>query len=85
MDEVKLLAVRRVTQDICGKTSAGVDGVSKLKPSERYKLATKLKLDGKSQGIKRVMIPKPGTNAKRPLGIPTIHDRAKQSLAKLAL
>ena len=61
MDEVKFSVVRRVTQDNRGKNSSGVDGVSKLKPSERYKLATKLKLDGKSQGIKRVMIPKPGT------------------------
>ena len=31
------------------------------------------------------MISKPGTNFKRLLGTPTIDDRAKQSLAKLAL
>lgn len=58
-------------------TLAGVDRVSKL--------ATELKLDGKFQGIKCVIIPKSGTNAKRLLEIPTIDNRAKQSLAKLAL
>ena len=31
------------------------------------------------------MIPKPGTDEKRPLGIPTIHDRALQALVKLTL
>jgi RNA-directed DNA polymerase len=30
-------------------------------------------------------IPKPGTLDERPLGLPTIHDRAAQGLAKLAL
>ena len=34
---------------------------------------------------RRVWIPKPGKNEKRPLGIPTIHDRALQALLKNAL
>ena len=35
--------------------------------------------------IRRVNIPKPGTTETRPLGIPTINDRATQTLVKLAL
>lgn len=35
--------------------------------------------------IKRVWIPKPGKSEKRPLGIPTIRDRAMQSLVNLVL
>ena len=31
------------------------------------------------------MIPKPGTDEKRPLGIPTINDRALQALCKITL
>lgn len=39
----------------------------------------------KANPIKRVWIPKPGKNEKRPLGIPTIKDRALQCLVNLAL
>jgi retron-type reverse transcriptase len=35
--------------------------------------------------VKRVWIPKPGKSEKRPLGIPTIRDRAMQSLVNLVL
>src|SRR5207248_10095190 len=35
--------------------------------------------------LRRVWIPKPGTDQQRPLGIPTLQDRAAQALAKLAL
>jgi RNA-directed DNA polymerase len=35
--------------------------------------------------VRRVWIPKPGKTEKRPLGIPTISNRAEQALAKLAL
>ena len=31
------------------------------------------------------MIPKPGTNESRPLGIPTMYDRALQAVVKTAL
>lgn len=80
----KLLALRRVTQDNRGKSTAGVDGIKSLNPYERVKLARTLKLDGHSP-IRRVWIPKPGTSERRPLGIPTIKHRAKQQLARLAL
>lgn len=85
MTEAKYLAVRRVTQDNRGKNTAGVDGICKLEPSERYKLANKLKLNSRSRRIKHITIPKSGSKDKRPLGIPTMHDRALQALVKLAL
>lgn len=81
----KLLAVRKVTQDNRGRKTAGIDGVSELSLQERVKLADSLSLDGISKPVKRVYIPKPGKNEKRPLGIPTIRERAKQALAKFAL
>ncbi|NEO96943.1 MAG: hypothetical protein F6K56_45375, partial [Moorea sp. SIO3G5] len=87
----KLLAVRKVTQDNRGKNTAGVDGVKSVPPGSRLALsrAKDLKLNGKTDNILRVYIPKSGTNERRPLGIgigiPTMRDRAKQALAKLAL
>lgn len=81
----KCIAVRRVTQDNQGKKTAGVDGVKSLSPEQRLALVKNLKLTQKSQPTRRVWIPKPGTDEKRPLGIPTMHDRALQALVKLAL
>jgi RNA-directed DNA polymerase len=83
--DAKLLAVRRVTTENKGRNTAGVDGVKAISHEEKMKLAYQLKLDGKSSPINRVYIPKPGKSEMRPLGIPTIRDRAKQMLAKLAL
>ncbi|MBX9256501.1 group II intron reverse transcriptase/maturase [Desmonostoc muscorum CCALA 125] len=81
----KCIAVRRVTQDNQGKKTAGVDGVKTLTPKARLTLVNSLKLGHKAAPTRRVWIPKPGTEEKRPLGIPTIHDRALQALVKLAL
>jgi RNA-directed DNA polymerase len=81
----KLLATRRVTQDNSGKKTAGVDGVAALKPEQRLKLATRLNLAVKGQPTRRVWIPKPGKDEKRPLGIPTMEDRARQALVKMAM
>jgi RNA-directed DNA polymerase len=81
----KCLAVRRVTQDNQGKSTPGVDGVKSLTPSQRLELVETLKLGTKSKATRRVMIPKPGKAEKRPLGIPTMADRALQCLVKLAL
>lgn len=81
----KALAVRRVTQDNQGKRTAGVDGISSLKPSQRFELISNLKIDGKANPTRRVWIPKAGKDEKRPLGIPTMVDRAKQALMKLTL
>lgn len=81
----KCLAVRRVTQDNQGKKTAGVDGVKSLTPKQRFALVAKLKLGSKVKPTRRVWIPKPGRDEKRPLGIPTMKDRALQALVKLAL
>src|SRR4051794_1433940 len=64
----KLLAVRRVTQDNQGKKTPGVDGVAALEPEERLALVAALNRDAKPQPIRRVWIPKPGTDEQRPLG-----------------
>ncbi len=81
----RALAVRRVTQDNCGKKTAGVDGVKALTPKQRLALVSQLKLGSKVSPTRRVWIPKPGREEKRPLGIPTMKDRALQALVKLAL
>ncbi|NQE46420.1 hypothetical protein C5S31_10400, partial [ANME-1 cluster archaeon GoMg2] len=39
----------------------------------------------KAKPLRRVYIPKPGSAKKRPLSIPTMYDRAMQSLYALAL
>ena len=56
-----------------------------LSPAGRIKLAKSLKLTGKSQPTRRVWIPKPGRDEKRPLGIPTMYDSALQGVLKSAL
>jgi RNA-directed DNA polymerase len=81
----RALAIRRVTQDNTGKKTAGVDGQKSLSPAARLKLVNNLKLGSKVSPTRRVWIPKPGTDEKRPLGIPTMKDRALQTLVKLAL
>ncbi|MFB2979378.1 reverse transcriptase N-terminal domain-containing protein [Microseira sp. BLCC-F43] len=72
----RVLSVRRVTQDNTGKKTAGVDGIKTLSPEARFELASQLKLTGKSRPTRRVWIPKPGKEEKRPLGIPTMYDLA---------
>ncbi len=84
-EAARLLAVRQVTQDNSGKTTPGVDGVADLAPEDRLKLADTLRLRYRANAVRRVWIPKPGKQEKRPLGIPTLRDRATQALMKLAL
>lgn len=81
----RCLAVRRVTQDNQGKKTAGVDGVKSIPPKARLELVRTLEVIPRAQPTRRVWIPKPGSTEKRPLGIPTLADRARQALAKLAL
>lgn len=81
----KLIATQQVTTLNKGKNTAGVDGIILTSPSMKLEFAKSLYLNGKASLIKRVWIPKPGKTEQRPLGIPTIKDRAKQALAKLAL
>jgi len=83
----RMLAVRRVTQDNRGKKTAGVDGVKSLTPKQRLSLVDRLRqvYNRKALPVRRVWIDKPGKSEKRPLGIPTMDDRAAQALAKAAL
>ena len=83
--QAKLLAVRKVTQDNRGKKTAGVDGKTALTKTERQALVQSLRVAAKASPIRRVWIPKPGKPERRPLGIPTIEDRARQALVKMAL
>ncbi len=81
----KLLAIRKVTQDNRGKKTPGIDGKVAIEPKDRLKLAQELNISKKPQPTRRVWIPKPGKQEKRPLGIPTIADRVIQALGKMAL
>jgi RNA-directed DNA polymerase len=68
-----------------GKKTAGVDGEKSLSPAARLLLARELRLTGKSKPTRRIWIPKPGTDEKRPLGITVMYDRALQAVVKSAL
>jgi RNA-directed DNA polymerase len=81
----RLLAVRRISQDNRGKKTAGVDGVKLLTPAGRWRLANAIRLDDQAAPLRRTWIPKPGSNEKRPLGIPTQYDRARQTVVRQAL
>jgi RNA-directed DNA polymerase len=81
----RCLAVSKVTERNKGRQTAGVDGVRCLTGDQKFKLASELSLQSGVAPVKRVWIPKPGINEKRPLGIPTIHGRAQQALIVLAL
>jgi RNA-directed DNA polymerase len=80
----KMLAVKRVTENR-GKRTPGVDGKIWSTPAAKLKGAQALKHRGyRPQPLRRIYIPK-SNGKKRPLGIPTMRDRAMQALWKLAL
>src|SRR5947209_6845138 len=80
----KALAVRRVTENQ-GKRTPGVDGEIWDTPAKKTKAVHSLKQDSYHPlPLRRVYIPK-SNGKKRPLGIPTMKDRAMQALYLLAL
>jgi retron-type reverse transcriptase len=72
LSELSPTRLKHYPQDNQGKKTAGVDGVKSLTPVQRLKLVNKLKLSQKAKPTRRAWIPKPGTEEKRPLGIPTV-------------
>ncbi|MBE2174123.1 group II intron reverse transcriptase/maturase [Acinetobacter oleivorans] len=80
----RAIAIKQVTENQ-GKHTAGVDGEIWTSTESKAQAITTLRRRGyQPQVLRRVFIPK--TNGKqRPLGIPTIKDRAMQALYLLAL
>lgn len=80
----KLLAVHRVVSNKGHKTP-GVDGVLWETETDKATAVLQLKRRGyQAQPLRRIHIPK-SNGKKRPLGIPTLHDRAMQALYQLGL
>lgn len=80
----KSLAVRRVTENQ-GKRTPGVDKVLWSTAGSKWQAVQSLATVGyKPSPLRRIHIPK-ANGGKRPLGIPTMRDRAMQALHWLAL
>ena len=80
----KLLAVKRVSSNKGAKTP-GVDGEIWNTPARKMRGALSLKRRGyKALPLRRMVIPKKN-GKKRPLGIPTLKDRAMQALYLITL
>lgn len=80
----KCLAVKKITQNK-GSRTPGVDGVVLKTPNDKARLVSSLKRRNYyPQPLRRIYIPK-SNGKKRPLGIPTMQDRAMQTLHALAL
>jgi RNA-directed DNA polymerase len=80
----RALAVKRVTENQ-GKRTPGVDGAIWKTPASKHKAIDSLRRHGyRPQPLRRVHIPK-ANGKKRPLGIPTMRDRAMQALFLQAL
>ncbi|MFZ0293606.1 MAG: group II intron reverse transcriptase/maturase [Candidatus Sulfotelmatobacter sp.] len=81
----KVLAVRRVTEND-GKKTPGVDREIWDTSEKKIRAVHELKRRGyQPQPLRRVYIPKSDGQTMRPLGIPTMIDRAMQALHLLAL
>lgn len=80
----KALAVKRVTENR-GRKTPGVDGKTWSNPNEKWDAVKELRNKSyRPLPLRRIHIPK-ANGEKRPLGIPTMRDRAMQALHLLAL
>lgn len=79
----RALAVKKV----CGNSDTpGIDNVVWLEDTTKMDIIlTKLKGKYDASPVKRVFIPKKNSSKMRPLGIPTMLDRAKQAMHAMAL
>ena len=81
----KAIAVRRVITNK-GKRTPGIDGELWKTDAEKMKAVNELNCQTyHAKPLKRIYIEKFGKTEKRPLGIPTMRDRAMQALQLLAL
>jgi RNA-directed DNA polymerase len=80
-----LVAVRHVTRENHGKQTPGVEGVAHRTPHERLALGQHLHLEGHASPGRRGSMPTPGTTAPRPLGMPTLADRATHAAVRHVL
>lgn len=86
------VALERVLRNT-GARTAGIDGMTKkdleteTKQRELIRLLHTQLRDGsyRPSPVKRVYIPKPGKDEKRPLGIPTLTDRIVQESVRMAM
>lgn len=85
MFHTRALAVYLAAEVSDGRSTAGVDGKKNLTAPQKLKLAQSLRLSNQPDPVLRKQIPKPGSQDTRPLGIPTIADRALQHLIRMAL
>jgi len=85
---------QRVWENLCQiptKSAAGVDGQTVAEAKESFEewvaamLQTIHRKGYRAPNIRRVYIPKPGKQEKRPLGVPTVADRALQRSASQVL
>lgn len=81
----KALAVKRVISNK-GKNTPGIDGKVWKTEKEKGDAITTLQTNGyRASALRRIYIEKFGKKEKRPLGIPTMKDRAMQALQLLGL
>ena len=88
--EGRAISIRRILTNTGGKTP-GIDNIAWKNPTDAFKAIeelgtiTKNPNKYKSSPLKRVMIPKSNSTELRPLGIPTLKDRAVQAVYHMAV
>ena len=81
----KALAVKKVSSNR-GSRTCGVDGIIWRSNQQKAQAILELQQEHyRAKPLRRIYIRKPGSKKMRPLGIPTMKDRAMQALYSLAL